>query len=180
MRKLHLQSAFSSRGTLAEDLQDQPGAIDHFRADLLFQVLLLHRVQRRVDDQQVRVLAFAASAISSTCPLPSKVAGRIDRTLNAFAATTSIPIASARPSASSIRASAERRAPSRGSSGTAMSARSPRETSVAPWPSYSFRTAPPDLRHSAQPRDRVHAPVATLKVHVCRRAEFDRRARAPR
>src|SRR6476646_8112853 len=85
--------------------------------------------------------AFAIPAISSTWPLPSRVAGRTARTRNGLAATTSIPIASASPSASSTRASAERRAPSPGSSGTAMTARSPRETSIAPLPSKLFSVA---------------------------------------
>jgi hypothetical protein len=46
-----------------------------------------------------------------------------------------MPMASARPAASSSRASDDRREPSRGSSGTAITARSPRATSIAPLPS---------------------------------------------
>ena len=42
---------------------------------------------------------------------------------------------------------ADRRAPSRGSSGTAITARSPRATSIAPLPSNAFRSRPPALRH---------------------------------
>jgi hypothetical protein len=54
MRKLDLQPAFRRGRTLAENLQDKAGAIDHFRPDLIFQILLLDRRQRRIDDQQMR------------------------------------------------------------------------------------------------------------------------------
>ena len=56
MRELDLQPPFGGRRPLAENLEDQPGAVDHLGADLVLQVLLLDRRQRRVDDQQLRVL----------------------------------------------------------------------------------------------------------------------------
>src|SRR5205085_9390195 len=83
--------------------------------------------------------SLAIAAISSTWPLPSKVAARGDRTRNALRATTSMPIASASPSASSTRASILRRTWLPASSGTARTARSPRATSIAPLPSKLFR-----------------------------------------
>ena len=43
MGELDLQPPFGGRRTLAEDLEDQPGAVDHLGADLLLQVLLLDR-----------------------------------------------------------------------------------------------------------------------------------------
>ena len=55
MRKLDLKATLRGGGALSENLQDKPSPIDHFRADLFFQVLLLDRVQRRVDYQEVRV-----------------------------------------------------------------------------------------------------------------------------
>src|SRR5437868_4723536 len=73
--------------------------------------------------------SLARPATSSTWPLPSKVAGRTVLRRKARSATTTMPIASARPSASSSRASASRRAPSRGNSGATITARSPRATS---------------------------------------------------
>jgi hypothetical protein len=54
--KLDLQPPFRGRGALAEDLEDQARTVDHLRADLVFQVLLLDRRQRCVDDEQPRPL----------------------------------------------------------------------------------------------------------------------------
>ena len=58
MRELDLQSAFGGRRPLAEDLEDQTGAVDHLRADLLLQILLLDRGQRRIDNEQTGSLLF--------------------------------------------------------------------------------------------------------------------------
>src|SRR4051794_14211466 len=111
-------------------------------------------------------LSFSTSAAtSSTCPLPIKVAGRTVRRRTERSPTTRTPIASARPFASSRRASDDRRDPSRGISGTTMTARSPRATSIAPLPSKLFRVVlriVPQLRRieverliRLQGRDRV-------------------------
>ena len=81
--KLDLQPAFGGRRALAENLEDQPGAVDDLGPDLVLQVLLLDRGQRanrRSADARPR--AFASSASSSTWPLPSRVAGRTARTRN--------------------------------------------------------------------------------------------------
>jgi hypothetical protein len=56
MRKLDLEPPFRGRRALAEDLEDQPGAVDHLGPDFFFKVLLLHRRERGVDDQQPRLL----------------------------------------------------------------------------------------------------------------------------
>src|SRR5437762_12437600 len=56
MGKLDLQLAFGGRSPLAENFEDQAGAVDHLCADLLLQVLLLHRREWRIDDQQSRVM----------------------------------------------------------------------------------------------------------------------------
>ncbi len=43
MCELHLKPALGSRCALAEDFQDQSGAIDHLRPGLFLQILLLDR-----------------------------------------------------------------------------------------------------------------------------------------
>ena len=53
MRKLDLQRAFLGARALAEDLQDQPGAIQHLGVQFLFEIALLHRRQRMIDDDQL-------------------------------------------------------------------------------------------------------------------------------
>ena len=57
MGELDLQAPFGGRRPLAENLEDQPGAVDHLGAGLVLEVLLLDRGQRRIDDQQPRLIA---------------------------------------------------------------------------------------------------------------------------
>ena len=45
MRQLHLQPPFPRARALAEDLQDQRGAVEHLGRPGLFQVALLHRAR---------------------------------------------------------------------------------------------------------------------------------------
>ena len=46
MRKLHLQPALAGERALAEDLQDQPGAVEHLAVPGLLEVALLDRGSR--------------------------------------------------------------------------------------------------------------------------------------
>ena len=56
MRQLHLQPALAGGRTLAEDLQDQPGAVQHLAVPRLLQVALLDGADRMIDDGEPRLL----------------------------------------------------------------------------------------------------------------------------
>jgi hypothetical protein len=56
MRKFDLQAALGGRGALAEDFEDQPGAIDHLGAERRFEITLLDRGQRRIDHNELDTL----------------------------------------------------------------------------------------------------------------------------
>jgi hypothetical protein len=58
MRKLDLQRAFLGPRALAEDLEDQPRAVQHLGVQLFFEIALLHRRQRMVDDDHLSVPLF--------------------------------------------------------------------------------------------------------------------------
>src|SRR3546814_1861490 len=53
MRKLDLQAALGRRGAFAEDFEDQAGAVDHLRAKRRFEIALLNRAERRIDDDKL-------------------------------------------------------------------------------------------------------------------------------
>ena len=55
LRQLHFQLALVRAGALGEDVQDQAGAVDHARAEVLLEVALLHRAEQVVDQHQVGV-----------------------------------------------------------------------------------------------------------------------------
>ena len=44
MGQLDLQAAFPGRGPVAEDFEDEPGAVEHFGIPLCFQIALLNGV----------------------------------------------------------------------------------------------------------------------------------------
>ena len=147
MRELDLQPPFGGRGALAENLEDQPGAVDHLGAGLLLQVLLLNRASAPRRRSAARASApwrarrsprpGPCRARSRAGPCAPGTAVRRRRRCRSLRRGLRPPRPARRPTAAT---------PSRGSSGTAMTARSPRATSIAPLPSNAFRTAPPHRR----------------------------------
>ena len=129
MGQFDLQPPFGGRRALAEDLEDQAGAVDDLALGLALPASSAgpgSAPHRR--PAASRHAPRQARAISSTWPLPNRLAGRIWRRRNALRPTTSMPIASARPAASSIRASSERRPPPQPVPARQRRARSPRAT----------------------------------------------------
>ncbi len=55
MGKFDLQRAFLGPRALAENFEDQPGAIEHLGVQFLLEIALLHRRQRMIDDDQFRM-----------------------------------------------------------------------------------------------------------------------------
>jgi len=55
MGQLHLKPTFPRTGAFAEDLQDESCPVEHLGAPGLFEVPLLHRGQRGVDDDDFRL-----------------------------------------------------------------------------------------------------------------------------
>ena len=62
MGKFDLQAAFRRRGTLAEDLEDQPCAVDDLAFELVLEVALLDRGQRAVHHDKFRFVLLAGDA----------------------------------------------------------------------------------------------------------------------
>ena len=56
MRKLDLQRAFLGGSTAAEDFQDETGPVDDLAVPFLFQIALLNRGQRMIDDDQTGIV----------------------------------------------------------------------------------------------------------------------------
>ncbi len=75
MRKFHLQRAFARRRTLAEDVEDEPGPVDHLAAKSGLQIALLHRAQLASMMATVTPCAAIASPWLATWPEPSSVGG---------------------------------------------------------------------------------------------------------
>ena len=72
LRELDLQLAFEAARALREDVEDQPGAIEHAALRALLEVALLARRQRVIEQHHVgAMLERAAARISSALPLPT-------------------------------------------------------------------------------------------------------------
>src|ERR1700712_4979897 len=55
MREFDLQGAFPRPRPLAEDFEDQTGAIDHLRLERAFEIALLHRRESAIHDDEAYV-----------------------------------------------------------------------------------------------------------------------------
>ena len=60
--QLHLQFTFVGARPLGEDIQNQAGAIQHSAFEQLFQITLLHRTQRMVEQHHIRLFPLHAGA----------------------------------------------------------------------------------------------------------------------
>ena len=82
-RQLDLQSALARLRAQAEDLEDQPGPVDHLARELFLQRALLNRGERAVDDDQLGLGQFGLGADLFDLPRPEQrggphVADRLD------------------------------------------------------------------------------------------------------
>ena len=59
MGKLNLQAPFGGCCAFAEDFQDQTGAVDHLAFQTVFQIALLDRSERTIDDDELAFVLFA-------------------------------------------------------------------------------------------------------------------------
>jgi hypothetical protein len=74
MRQLDLQPALRRRRPLAEYLEDQPGPVDHLRLGAVFQILLLDRRDRSIDDEQLGLVPL--DRLGDQVRLPRSEQGR--------------------------------------------------------------------------------------------------------
>ena len=68
MREFDLQATFSRGCSLAEDFEDQPGAVDHLALERFFEIALLDRAQGPIHHQQFNLvlLAFGGDILDLT------------------------------------------------------------------------------------------------------------------
>ena len=112
MREFDLQRALGGARAAAEDLQDQPGAVDHLGLERLLQIALLHRRQRASTTTSVDLVGLDPLGDFGDLALAEigRRAGSRARATRTES-TTSRSMARARPTASSRRASGLRATP---------------------------------------------------------------------
>ena len=59
MCQLDLKPTLGGSGALAEDFENQPGAVDHLALEFFLEIALLHRTERAIDNYQFGVLEIA-------------------------------------------------------------------------------------------------------------------------
>ena len=72
MRQLNLQSPFGSGGSFPENLENQPGPVDHLAGELFFQIALLDRAERAIHHDQFCTVLFAGYADIFDLPCPEQ------------------------------------------------------------------------------------------------------------
>src|SRR5690606_24667640 len=72
VRELDLQAAFRGGRALAENFEDQAGAIDYLALELFLEVALLDRRQRAVDDDQFGRVLLAGSRYALDLAMPEQ------------------------------------------------------------------------------------------------------------
>ena len=75
MCQFHLQRALPRDRALTEDVQDQPGAVDHLAGPGALQVALLYRRERGIDDRHGHVVFGDRMALERDLPLTQQGGG---------------------------------------------------------------------------------------------------------
>jgi hypothetical protein len=70
--EFNLKPTFGGCSALAENLKDEPRPVDHLGPDLVLQILLLDRTERRIDDEEGRPLLAREPGDFLHLPLPQK------------------------------------------------------------------------------------------------------------
>ena len=69
MREFNLQTPLGRRCPLTEDFKDQPRPVNHLALELFFEIALLHRRQRAINDDQIRLMQIAGDGDILDLPL---------------------------------------------------------------------------------------------------------------